>query len=498
MNLNTNKTHLLKGKLLAKNSFFSLLAMVFPMVAALVCIPFTLEKMGEQSFGLLILLWSTISYITLLDFGIKRAAIKFFAQNIGREKEHENKSILVASVLFVFTIGLVVAGILFFGASFFVDNILRISSDLENIAYRCFRMIVIFSPVFLLNPVLSSFLQAYQKFALLSFLNGANGVLNYLIPLVFLLIPLSLLNIIFALLVVKAIILLILVFSCARTFNGSILSFKELNLFQDLKKLIKFGGWISISNFLSPFFDYADRFFLASLVAVSAVTIYATPLEIVMKVGMIAASVSGVIFAAISNSSEHNLSLSKKIIDISLDTITLFTFPILITLIFFANESLTFWVGPEIATQGSTVIQIIGIGILFKSNTNISIAYLHSLNKPKITALVHICEFILYIIFLILLTEKFGLIGVAIIHSLRLIIDNLSFAYFAGRYSENRQWIFLKNSTFLLLLSLSAVPALIISDLIIKTVLFVIILVIFLYYGIKKVKNLKLFLSDNS
>ncbi len=472
--------------------------MILPMIAALFLIPFILDEMGEQTFGLLILLWSTISYITLLDFGMKRASVKFFAQNIGQEKEQDNKNLLITCIIFGLLVGCVIGGVLFISSDYFVRNMFDISSELMSTAYMCFRLIILFSPVFLAIPILTGFLQAYQKFNYLSFFNGLNGVLNYLIPATFLVISFSLFEIILALLVVKTLILISLTVISIKTLRKNASPDKsELKLFEGFKEIIKFGGWVSVSNFLTPFFEYADRFFIASLLTVSAVTIYAAPLEIILKVGMIAVSVSGVIFAAISNSSEHDPAKTTRILNLSLNVITALTFPIVITLVFFANEFLYFWIGSEIAGSGALVIQFVGIGILFKSSTNVSIAFLHAKDKTKLAAIIHLSEFVFYIILLSIFTAKTGVVGVAIIHSLRLIADNLLFAIFAQRNRESQNLKFLKNSTHIFLLTTLCIPAFFVGNIKIRITLWALIIGIYLYRQTKQYKSLVLSLAKN-
>jgi O-antigen/teichoic acid export membrane protein len=301
---------------------------------------------------------------------------------------------------------------------------------------------------------------------------------------------LSLFDIIKALLIVKVLILLALIGGSANFINVSKFSTEKLNLIQNMRKLIKFGGWVSVSNFLTPLFEYSDRFIIATYLTVSAVAIYGTPLEIVLKVGMIAVAISGVIFAAISNSIEHDFVKTEKIINKGLSATTLLSYPIIITLTLFANEGLTWWVGEGISAEGALVLQIVALGVLFRCSTNLSIAYLHSVDKPEITAKTHLVEFVLYILSLVIMAKFFGLYGVAIAHSGRLILDNILMSYFAQKNSKEMNLDFIKNSKIIFMLTLTSIPAFLSVSIIIKLIWWTFLAIAYLIYVYKNFKEL--------
>jgi O-antigen/teichoic acid export membrane protein len=464
--------------------------MILPMIAGLIAIPFLINKLGEESFGLLILFWSTISYITMLDFGLNRAATKYFAQNIGMLKESENLSLLMTSIVFVLLVGILAGSVLFLGSDLLVNKIFSEDSSLKLLANNCFKLISFYSPVLLLIPTISAFLRSYQNFKWLSIVTSINGILNYVIPVFAVIWSLSLFDIIKALLIVKVLILLALIGGSANFINVSKFSTEKLNLIQNMRKLIKFGGWVSVSNFLTPLFEYSDRFIIATYLTVSAVAIYGTPLEIVLKVGMIAVAISGVIFAAISNSIEHDFVKTEKIINKGLSATTLLSYPIIITLTLFANEGLTWWVGEGISAEGALVLQIVALGVLFRCSTNLSIAYLHSVDKPEITAKTHLVEFVLYILSLVIMAKFFGLYGVAIAHSGRLILDNILMSYFAQKNSKEMNLDFIKNSKIIFMLTLTSIPAFLSVSIIIKLIWWTFLAIAYLIYVYKNFKEL--------
>ena len=52
-------------------------------------------------------------------------------------------------------------------------------------------------------------------------------------------------------------------------------------------KLFSFGGWITVSNVISPFMGYVDRFLIGAIISSAAITYYVTPNDMVTKLWII-------------------------------------------------------------------------------------------------------------------------------------------------------------------------------------------------------------------
>jgi hypothetical protein len=67
-----------------------------------------------------------------------------------------------------------------------------------------------------------------------------------------------------------------------------------------IKKLLGFGVWIGIADSLQQAYGYADRFLVAAMVSVSAVTYYSIPQEIVARLWILPISMVTVAFPLFS------------------------------------------------------------------------------------------------------------------------------------------------------------------------------------------------------
>src|SRR6266480_4702497 len=58
---------------LKRDTTWNLFGSLIPLAAALVTIPYVLEKLGNEAFGILALIWALVGYFGLFDLGTGRA-----------------------------------------------------------------------------------------------------------------------------------------------------------------------------------------------------------------------------------------------------------------------------------------------------------------------------------------------------------------------------------------------------------------------------------------
>ena len=67
------------------------------------------------------------------------------------------------------------------------------------------------------------------------------------------------------------------------------------------RQLFAFGGWVTVSNIVSPILSNFDRFLIGSLLSMAAVTYYTAPYEAVTKLWIIPMSLTMTLFPAFSS-----------------------------------------------------------------------------------------------------------------------------------------------------------------------------------------------------
>jgi O-antigen/teichoic acid export membrane protein len=107
--------------------------------------------------------------------------------------------------------------------------------------------------------------------------------------------------------------------------------------------------------------------------------------------------------------------------------------PVVGAVIAFSRFGLGVWLGVKFATEAHTVLAILAIGILFNSSAQLPYAVIQARGNARLTAAIHVSEFILYAPILILLVKSFGIGGAAAAWSLRALLDFLLLSYFANK-----------------------------------------------------------------
>jgi O-antigen/teichoic acid export membrane protein len=212
--------------------------------------------------------------------------------------------------------------------------------------------------------------------------------------------------------------------------------------------LLRFGGWLTVSNIVSPIMVNLDRFMIAGLLPLASVAYYVTPYELVTKLLIIPTAVLGVMFPALTAAYATDRERMTRLVDQSVRAILLLLFPATLVLVALAHEGLAWWISPTFAQQGATVLQVLAIGVLVNCAVG-QVAYtaIQGAGRPDVTARVHLLELPLYLGILWLFARSFGLVGVAGAWTLRVcgdaaILQALASRYVAELRSRNRPtWI---------------------------------------------------------
>ena len=67
---------------IGKDTFKLIIGNLAPMITALICIPYLLNHLGDENYGILVLAWALIGYLGLFDFGIGKSATYFISNAI--------------------------------------------------------------------------------------------------------------------------------------------------------------------------------------------------------------------------------------------------------------------------------------------------------------------------------------------------------------------------------------------------------------------------------
>jgi O-antigen/teichoic acid export membrane protein len=451
--------HLTSGRLLARNTMWNLCASVASMAIALFSVPILIRNLGADRFGVISLAWVVEGQFSLFDMGLSRALVKLVAEKLGMSRHEEIPPLFWASVLLMFLCGLVGAVVLALVSPALVFKVLKVPAQIRSETLSSFYLVALSLPVVISSAGLRGFLEGHQRFDLLSSVRIPISLFSYLAPL--LVLPFSKqLQPVIAILVAARFMAwithLVLCFKVEPELRHKF-SFRGA----PIGRLFRFGGWMTVTNIVSPIMVNLDRFFIGALISMTAVTYYATPYEAATKLWIFPSALSGVLFPAFSTALVQNRKRAALLFERGIKCTFLALFPAVLLCLVFAHFALHLWLGALFAQKCTAVLQLLAFGVFVNSLAQVAFWQIQGAGRPDLTARVHLVELPFYLGVFYLLTTHYGIVGAAIAWVLRTSIDGMVVFAFSGRLLSES----IADIRRLLWMVLSAVPLFVVAAL---------------------------------
>ncbi len=406
---------------IARNSFLNLVGFSIPLLAGLVSVPTITRELGPARFGLLSLAFAILEYSTLFDLGLGAATTREVSASLA--KRDENVSVLISgSIVSQMLLGSMGALILIGLAPILVDHIFVIPPDIRNEAVSVFRILALMTPPTLLLLSLRGVLEAAQRFDLSNAVRVPSSVATFVIPAIAATAGYSLPAIVAMLLLSRVLICVIMVFVVQRAIPT--LRWRVKMDWNALKPLFLFGGWMSVSNVVSPLLIYLDRFMLGSLVGLTAVGYYTAPFDGVMRLLILPASLMAAVFPSVSAMSAigDHASVQRIFSKAVARTLLIVAAPALVIAIA-GPLLLRLWLGPVFAEHGATAIRILALGVFVNAVAHVPSGVITAMGRPDVVAKFHIIELFIHVPAAWFLITHFGVAGAAAAWTFRVIVD---------------------------------------------------------------------------
>jgi len=394
-----------------------------PFVISLLTLPLLITLIGLERFGLLAIVWMITGSVGFLQFGMGRAIVqRINASHLGDgdDVEQSRQSIISTSFLLTLFSSLLAAAVggLAFHYYCVVFDVASIKVQNELLTGLPSVFVAIFLG-FWIN-VLLSIHQADERFArysLMKFLNVAGNQLFPLAAAYFLSPDFNFLMAAVALSRVSTVALL------AWGARKDIFSLSNSHITRErIFDLLSFGGWVSVIGIASPLLVIIDRFFIGAFFNAKLVGLYTIPYNLCSRLLIVPSSVGNVILPRLARSRDAALDRSTSQ---GLHLVALLITPVLIGFVMAYRPFVSVWIDPKTANATTAVATILAIGVWCNSVGQAPFAKLTGEGKVKQIAFWHLFQIPLYIVALIVLLGRFGLIGAAIAWSCRTLVDSI-------------------------------------------------------------------------
>jgi O-antigen/teichoic acid export membrane protein len=412
----------LGGGVLARNALLNLLGFTLPLIVAVFSVPLVIRGLGTERFGILALVWAVTAYSSVFDLGFGRATTKFVADAIEQSDEHRVGTIVSTSILVQASLG-VLSGVLLVAASpFLSERLLKVPPYLIATTRLSFCIAAVSVPTLLISGSLRGVLEAAQRFDLVNVIRAPLNAANFLLPLAGVRLGWDLPEILASMVTFAGLAMVAQYLMCKHLFPS--LRFSRRFPLAELRRLARFGGWVSVSSVASPLLVYLDRFMIGSLRSVAAVAFYAAPYEIVTRLWIVPTSLVTTLFPAFSAlQSRSEFGVFTTLVARSVKYLLLVLGPLVIVLMVFGRDILRLWLGDDFSTQSTLALQVLALGVLLNSLAQVPYSLIQAVGRPDLTAKVHLAELPLHAVIVWRLVSAWGITGAAVAWSLRAGLD---------------------------------------------------------------------------
>lgn len=416
---------------LKRNVVWNLAGAGLPLLLGAAAIPYLVRSIGIEAFGILTLIWTLIGYFSLFDFGLGRALTQLLSVRIAAGRLRDIPHLVTSGLLLTFVAG-VVGGLVLATVSWpLAYGWLRVSPLLQDQTALSLLIAAAGIPLTTTTTGLRGVLEAYEDFKAVNLIRMWLGAANFALPVLSVMLFGESLTYIVATLIAARIVALAAYWMRVNNMISS-KSHTGRTRARDVKRLVSFGAWMTVSNIISPLMVSADRFLIAAMVGAGAVAYYTVPFEVLVRVLVIPGALTAALFPRLAATLKRNAESASVLYRHSTRLVSIALALICIPGVIGSYWVLSAWLGMDFASRSWLIASILSLGILLNGIAFVPYAVIQAAGDARTTAQVHIAQMLVYVPVLLLLLHSFGVVGAAIAWTLRAALD-LSLLLFFSR-----------------------------------------------------------------
>lgn len=408
-----------------RNTFYSIIGRFWTIVVGLVLIPYIVNMVGVERFGVWALLSILVGYFALMDFGVGVSFTRFIAEAYAKNDPEEINRIVNSGLTFYLIVSIPIVAIAYLiqGPIFNILNIDIQSFPDALIAYYG----VLF--IFLLSTALGGFnsvLLGIQRIDITNKIAVAVTIPNVIATVVFLKSGYKLDGLMWASMCSSLFGFVFSIYYAKKKFPQ--LRFNPLLYsWTTLQKLLTFGLKMQFAKFADIVTFQTDKAFVSYFSGLQAVTYYHLGAQINWRIRDIPMLLLSSLLPAASEL--HTLKDERKLLDVyerGTKYLAVIATPLIFFLIATAHIVMKVWMGSGFTTS-AIVSQILAVGYLFNILAGVGIVIAAGMNRPNYQWYAAMMTTVTNILLVILLGFYWGLYGIAIAISISMLIGPIYF-----------------------------------------------------------------------
>jgi O-antigen/teichoic acid export membrane protein len=397
-----------KGGIL-KNVSSSWLGLAVNVATGLVISPYILHKLGDDAFGLWVLVFAITGYYGLFDFGVRSSVIRYVAKfKAVEDQEHIHQ--LVNTTLFSYScVGALLLAVTVLG-SLYVDRIFHVQPAYVGTARILFLMVGGSLAVGFPLAVFGGILEGLQKFYLLNFINIINTLLRALLVVVVLDRGYGLLTVAAVTVIFPIINGLVNAVNAVRL-TGVRFSPRYINR-QTFREVVSYGSGIFLISLATKLRFKTDALIIGTFLSSAAIAYFAIGSRLVDYANDLVSSLAQIFVPMASQSqAQGNVGQLRKMFVAGNRGCALIIFPITAIFLILGKSLIEVWVGAKYIAASYPVLVVLIIPSTLMLAQATSGRMLYGMAKHRTWAWVVLMEGTANVILSIALVQRYGIVG---------------------------------------------------------------------------------------
>jgi O-antigen/teichoic acid export membrane protein len=396
------------------------------MVVPFFLTPYVVRHLGSLQYGIWILAVSTVSYLALLDLGLRSTVIRFVSKAQAEGKIEEASKTIGAALWFrlIIAAGVATISVLLALAT---PHLFKIPTSLVHAAQITVLLCALGVTATLVSGVFGAVLAAIHRFDLLSSITMAQTIARAAGVLLILRSGHGLISLAYWELAVITLAGLSTYALALKIFPGS-----RTGLRRPESKTIRAMWSYSVTTFVFmiavQLIVNTDAIVVGAFLSVGMVTFYSIGSSLVSYSSQISSAVSSTFIPMASNlEAVGDLGGLQTMLMRGTQAMLGLSFPVALALIFRGKTFISIWMGPQYGQISETVLRILMISLFFAMADATAGAIMMAIDKHKPVARWAVYEALLNLGLSILLVKTIGVYGVAWGTSLAMTFVHLAF-----------------------------------------------------------------------
>lgn len=408
----------MKEKLL-KSSFFRVIEIVIVTLISLAMTPYLIKHLGDENYGLWLLILSTLGWFNFIDLGFSSAVKREIAIALEKDDNHRINVVFSVSVVLFGSLGLIATSCLLLLAlqpDMLGINLVNQSTATTALTILAFKVLL----DFIMNSY-HGFFTAYLRMDIDANISLLNTIIKS-VMVYFLIVDMNILGAVIATISADVIAHGLKIVYAKKLNNAFKFSLRLVSL-KEITYLFSYSKHLVAAGIANTILRRSDPVVISHILGLKFVALYGVINNLINQIESLVMAIVGVFSPMLNRLVARNGSIDdvfKQVIDVNLFVVILLYTPLAIL----AEDFIYLWIGSEYS-QYAELASILGFAYICKSISRPIGAVLLAQANHKLMSVVSLFGALVNISLSITLAYKWGLYGVAIATAVSFFISEV-------------------------------------------------------------------------